>query len=274
MSAPAPMEFIRDDEIFVRMTRTERWQHLLLVASFTVLLATGLPVLFGYGGGHAWRGVLHRLAALALIGDFGWHVIFDFLTERGRRDLRDMRPRGRDLLDVLAHFRLRGPRPEFGRFGVAEKLEYWSFLWGSALMIATGLLMWFPGLSLRSFPLALHQTFIIIHGFEAVLALLAILLWHMYTVHLKPGVFPMSRVWLDGRITGADMKRFHPLEYRRIWEERERLAGELLASEAVRTSSARPGTPDAPANPDRPSSVAGDDSAAAYDGPKGPNETE
>jgi hypothetical protein len=44
----------------------------------------------------------------------------------------------------------------------------------------------------------------------------------MYNVHLKPAVFPMSRIWLDGGITGADLRRFHPFEYRRILEERER----------------------------------------------------
>lgn len=230
MNAPAAIEFIHDDEIFIRMTRTERWQHLLLAGSCAVLLATGLPALLGHGGGPAWRGVIHRLAALVLIGDLAWHVLFTALSERGRGDLRDLTPRRQDLWDVFAHFRRRAPRPEIGRYGVPEKLEYWSFLWGSALMTVTGLLMWFPGLSLRLFPLALHQAFIVIHGYEAVLALVAILVWHMYSVHLKPGAFPMSRVWLDGRITGADLKRSHPLEYRRIWEERERLAGELLAA--------------------------------------------
>src|SRR5512136_1382095 len=81
VNAPAPTVFIHDDEVFVRLTRTERWQHLLLVVSFTVLLATGLPALFGHDG-PAWRGVLHRLAALVLIGDFAWHVLFTVLTER------------------------------------------------------------------------------------------------------------------------------------------------------------------------------------------------
>jgi cytochrome b subunit of formate dehydrogenase len=225
VNAPEPTIFIHDDEVFVRMTRTERWQHFLLAASFVVLAATGLMALFGRGGGAAWRGVLHRSAAFVLIGDLVWHFLYVLLTERGRRNLRDKTPGRQDLREVLAQFRP-APRPEPGRFGVAEKLDYWAFILGSGVMIFTGLLMWAPGLSLRLFPLAVHQAFVVVHGYEAVLAILAILIWHMYAVHLKPGVFPMSRIWLDGRISGADLKRFHPLEYRRIWQERERLAAD------------------------------------------------
>ncbi len=51
MNAPAPVVFIHDDEIFVRMTPTERWQHILLAASFVVLLTTGLPAMFDRGAG-------------------------------------------------------------------------------------------------------------------------------------------------------------------------------------------------------------------------------
>lgn len=218
MNAPEPTVFIHDDEFFIRMTRTERWQHLLLAASFAVLAVTGLMALFGRGGA-AWRGVLHRAAALVLIGDLVWHLLYVVLTERGRRNLRDNKPGRQDLRDVLAHFR-RAPRPGPGRFGVAEKLDYWAFILGSGVMIITGLFMWASGLSLRLVPLAVHQAFVVVHGYEAVLAVLSILIWHMYFAHLKPGIFPMSRVWLDGRISGADLKRFHPLEYERIWEER------------------------------------------------------
>jgi cytochrome b subunit of formate dehydrogenase len=232
MNAPAPVVFIHDDEIFVRMTPIERWQHILLAASFVVLLTTGLLGIFERGAGHAWRGILHRSAALVLIGDYVWHLLYTALTERGRRNLRDMRPCRQDGRDALSVFRRHAPDPEFGRFGIAEKFEYWSHIWGSAVMIATGVFIWVPGHSLRLFPLALHQVFVVIHGYEAILAFLAVLIWHMYTVHLKPGVFPMSRVWLDGRITGAKLKRFHPLEYRRLWEDRERLYMELLLRDA------------------------------------------
>ncbi len=219
-------------ETFVRMTRTERWQHALLAASFTVLMATGLPLLAGEfgplgfiagrGGPRAWAGWVHRAAALVFIGDFAWYVLYSIFSERGRRNVRDKAVRLRDLEDAAAFFDPRAPRPEADRYGFIEKIDFWSTMAGSAIMIVTGLFMAAPGLSLRLFPLWLHQVFVVVHGYEALLALLAVVVGHLYAVHLRPGVFPMSRVWLDGRISAEDLARFHPLEYRRLREERAR----------------------------------------------------
>jgi len=252
-----PSVLIPDDEVFVRMTGAERWQHAILALSFIALMLTGLPSLageaglirlvFGRGGANAVRGILHRGAALALVADLAWHFLYTLLTARGRRNLKDKAFRRQDARDALAFFgsnlgfasflRRRGffprfferrpfwrldRRPEFGRYSFIQKFEYWSLVGGSAVMIATGFFIWAPGLSLRLFPLWLHQVFVVIHGYEAVLAFAAVFVWHMYTAHLAPGLFPMSRVWLDGRISGADLRRFHPLEYRRVLEERER----------------------------------------------------
>ncbi len=253
-AAVRPVIHIPDDEVFVRMTLAERWQHGLLAASFIVLIFTGLPVLSGEVGllrlvggrfaAYTVRGLLHRAAALILIGDFAWHLAYTAFTPRGRRNIKDKMPRGQDLRDALAAFRPRAPRPETGRYGFVEKFEYWSLVWGSTIMIVTGFFMWGPGLSLKLFPLWLHQVFVVIHGYEAILAFVAIIFWHMYTVHLRPGVFPMSRVWLDGKITGADLRRFHPLEYRRILVSRERLYFEMMARAAEEASSGAERGPD------------------------------
>jgi cytochrome b subunit of formate dehydrogenase len=244
MNAPAvdPRILIPDDEVFVRMNLAERWQHGLLAASFIVLILTGLPVLSGEVGlirflagrtvVYTLRGLIHRIAAVVLIADFAWHLAYTAFTARGGRNFRDKTPKWQDLRDALSVFRPGAPRPEFDRYSYVEKFEYWSLLWGSSVMILTGVFMWGTGLSLRLFPLWLHQVFVVIHGYEAVLAFVAILIWHMYTVHLNPEIFPMSRVWLDGRITGAELRRRHPLEYRRLLESRERVYRELLALEA------------------------------------------
>jgi cytochrome b subunit of formate dehydrogenase len=261
-----PAALIPDDEVFVRMSAAERWQHGLLAASFIVLVVTGLPLMAGESGvirliagrpgGHALRGILHRAAAVVLVADLVWKIGYAIFSERGRRNFRDKTLRWKDIEDLIAtvghnaglsgflarrglfrRFFERHPywlfaeKREFGRYSFIEKFEYWSVLWGSAVMILTGFFMWGPGLSLRLFPLWLHQVFVVVHGYEAVLALLSVAIWHMYTAHLDPGVFPMSRVWLDGGITGADLRRLHPLEYRRILKERERLYREFIALE-------------------------------------------
>jgi formate dehydrogenase subunit gamma len=87
--------------------------------------------------------------------------------------------------------------------------------------------MWNVKLSLRLFPLWVHEIFVLVHGYEAILAFLAILVWHMYNVHLNPDVFPMSRIWLDGKTTGRDLREHHRLEYERIAARRERTARAL-----------------------------------------------
>lgn len=234
-----PASLIPDDEVFLRMTLTERWQHGLLIVSFVLLILSGLPVLSedleairliaGRAATVTVRGLVHRAAAIVLIADLVWHLAYTLFTRRGRQNWRDRTPRRQDLRDALAVFHPRSPRPEFDRYSFAQKFEYWALIWGSAVMIVTGALMWAPDLSLALFPLWLHQALVVIHGYEAVLAFVAILIWHMYTAHLDPGIFPMSWVWLNGRMTGAELKRFHPLEYRRILAGRERLARELLA---------------------------------------------
>lgn len=258
VSAPG---LVPDDEVFVRMNRAERLQHALLMASFAVLLVTGLPglagegglagLVAGRGGASALRGNVHRAAALALVAGLVWHALYTVFSVRGRRNFRDKLPRWRDVKDAVSVFghniglaaflRRRGlfrgfferhpfwrfdRRPETGRYGFVEKFEYWSLHWGSAVMVLTGFFLWRSDLSLKVFPLWLHQVFVVAHGYEAVLALVAVVLWHMYTVHLDPRVFPMSRVWLDGKITAAELRRLRPLEYRRILEERERAAAE------------------------------------------------
>lgn len=274
-------ELIREDEVFIRMSLTEIIQHDLYILTFTVLIATGLPLLFPggrlarflFGSAKAFhiRSILHRAAAVLLIANLVWHIATTILTKRGREHLRDMRPRAGDVRDAVrslghniglaAFLRRHGlfrrffarrsfwtfdAAPAFDRFSFIDKFEYWSLVWGSVMMIITGFFMWDLNLSLRLFPLSVHDIFIVIHSYEAILALLAILIWHMYTAHLARDVFPMSRVWLTGRITGREMRTRHPLQYARILEERR-----AAAAAAAEPSPGEPQPPTAPAAPPR-----------------------
>jgi formate dehydrogenase subunit gamma len=247
---------IRDDEVFLRMNLAERIQHVLLVVSFALLVLTGLPLMFYELGvfrsifsvknAFAFRGHLHRAAAVVLIVDIAWHFAYSIFTRRGRDNFKEMIPRLKDALDAVTLFGynvglsrwlyrkgiLRGffdrrpfwkfeNPPEFGRYNFIEKLEYLSVAWGSLVMILSGFFMWNVELSLRIFPLWVHDIFVIVHGYEAMLAFLAIIIWHMYNVHLNPEVFPMSKVWLNGKITGHELRTLHVLEYRKILAERQ-----------------------------------------------------
>src|SRR6266540_6550786 len=71
-------------------------------------------------------------------------------------------------------------KPEFGRFGCAEKLEYWAGMWGTIVMAATGLVIWFAVTVTTWIPRWWIDVATIIHLFEAILATLSILVWHLY----------------------------------------------------------------------------------------------
>lgn len=251
---------LRDDEIILRMSFAERAQHILLIMTFAVLIVTGLPLVLSKARFFSWlmpsaaafhiRGIAHRAAAITLIVDILWYAAYAIFTARGRAHLREMLPRLSDLRDAgrlfghnlgLTQFLKTKGRfrkffdkhpawlfreaPEFGRYSVFEKFEFWSMAWGSLIMIVSGFFIWDADLTIRIFPLWVLDLFVIIHGYEAVLAFLSILIWHMYNVHLNPDVFPMSRIWLNGKITGRELRTHHPLEYKKILEERKKAKG-------------------------------------------------
>ena len=258
MEEIAGLALIRDDEVFLRMNLAERVQHILLIVSFSLLVVTGLPLMFyelrifksifSIENAFTYRGILHRVAAIVLIVDMAWHSGYTRLTRRGRDNFKEMIPRLKDGLDavvlfgynvglsrwltrkgILRKFFDRHPfwmfenPPEYGRYNFIEKLEYLSVAWGSIVMILSGFFMWNVELSLKIFPLWVHDIFVIAHGYEAMLAFLAIIIWHMYNVHLNPEVFPMSKIWLNGKISGHELKTLHALEYRKILAERQKV---------------------------------------------------
>ncbi|MBI3946245.1 MAG: cytochrome b/b6 domain-containing protein [Armatimonadetes bacterium] len=219
-----------DERAFERLTLNERLQHGVLVLSFTTLVITGIPVryhdsvwagwLFTLMGGPVGRAMLHRLAAIALVLLSGYHVCYLLFSERGHFEVRALIPRAQDARDAVHHMLYyvgrRPSPPAFGRFSYVEKFEYLAVVWGTAVMAATGALLWFEVQAMMVLPKWVLDICRIVHGYEAVLAALAIIIWHMYCVHLRPGTFPMSRTWLDGRITETEMKHHHPLEYEEI----------------------------------------------------------
>mgnify|MGYP001046542379 CR=1 FL=1 len=248
---------VPDDEVFLRMNLAERVQHYLLIGTFFLLMATGLPLFFYEFKAFKWffpteqvfyiRGIIHRIAAVVLILNLIWHILSAALTARGQNNLKDMIPKfrdGKDAFELFWHnvgltrliyktgvfkkffeahrYWLFEKPPLFGRYNFIEKFEYWAVGWGSVVMIISGFFMWNVELSLRFFPLWIHDVLVMIHGYEALLAFLAVIIWHMYNVHLNPEVFPMSKIWLNGKITGKELRLLHPLEYQRIVDERKR----------------------------------------------------
>lgn len=198
-----------------RLTRSERIQHALLVVSFVVLVITGFALKFPHAfwaapfvdweHGHPVRGWLHRIAGVVLIGASVYHMVYVSLKKSGRRWLRDMVPDLRDAREAVqtVGFNLGQAKqlPQYRRFNYAEKAEYWALVWGTAVMAVTGVALWLNDWILAHLP---HPASILaistaIHFYEAILATLAILIWHFYAVIFDPDVYPVKWTFLTGR---------------------------------------------------------------------------
>jgi len=220
---------------FVRLSLSLRIQHIVLIVSFFLLMATGFPMLFPesdiiqkfflFTGSIELRGILHRIGAIMLIGLCIYHILYCIYSQQGKKDIKEMVVNKKDVKDIFRQLSfnlgLSNERPQYGRFNFIEKFEYYSVIWGSIIMITTGLIMWFEEFSLTLFPKWFFDVIVTIHSLEAILAFMVIIIWHFYNVHFRPGVFPMSRVWLNGRISKEDLMFYHPLEYQEIIKERK-----------------------------------------------------
>ena len=103
-------------------------------------------------------------------------------------------------------------KPRFGRFSYIEKSEYWALVWGTMIMATTGVIMWFDNTFIGIFTKLGYDISRTIHFYEAWLATLAIIVWHLYYVIFNPDTYPINLAFFKGTITEAEMEEEHPLE--------------------------------------------------------------
>jgi cytochrome b subunit of formate dehydrogenase len=217
----------------VRMTTNQRWQHLILLSSFIILVITGFALKFPdtwfahvLGMGEHWRGLIHRVAGVILIGAGIYHIVYLAEAREGRKLIRDLAPGPKDAFDALYtmmyYLGMRSEKPKFGRFNYAEKAEYWALVWGTALMGLTGIMIWakvWVGDTLARWWVDIATA---VHFYEAILATLAILVWHFYQVFFDPDVYPMNWAWWDGKMPVEHYQHEHELDVESVPEDEER----------------------------------------------------
>jgi len=211
------------ESLVTRLSTNEVVQHWLLMLAFIVLVITGFALrydqswwaglLFGWDRGFIMRGMIHRVAGTVLILVSLWHLGYVF-SARGRLWLRDMIATRKDIIDVrdnlLYFLGWRESRPRFGRFSYLEKVEYWALVWGAGIMSVTGLLLWFDNEVAPFLPKGFIQIALLIHYYEALLATLAILVWHIYGTVFRPTVSPMNPAWWSGKMPKRMYDEEHP----------------------------------------------------------------
>lgn len=235
MARPANIKHGKQ-KMYPRFTPAQRWQHVLLMICFTTLIATGFPLhfykadrlqaIFQLFGGLSGARAAHRTAAIGMIAVFLWHT-GDLFIKWAKSGFSfkgwTMLPTLQDLKDFVHlskhHVGITEEPPRYGKFGFKQKLDYLAEYWGVPLMVVTGFILWFPIYWGNRLPEIALSAALVAHGWEATLAFLAIITWHMYNEHFNPEAFPMSKVWLTGTMDEEEMDREHPVEKDRLETE-------------------------------------------------------
>jgi cytochrome b subunit of formate dehydrogenase len=212
----------KSQEAIKRFSLPQRLEHIVLLISFGGLALTGLPQKFipqqwamtmiAAMGGIVTVRIIHRILATILALETFYHLLtlaYQFFVLHspphimlGFQDFRDM------FQHLGYNLGIAKSRPRMSRFNFEEKIEYWAGAWGVIIMGITGFMLWNPIAITSVLPGELIPAAKAAHGAEAILAVAAILTWHMYAVHIRhfnPSIF-------TGKISRKMMEEEHALE--------------------------------------------------------------
>jgi len=218
-----------------RFTGVDRLNHSLMAMSFFGLTLTGLPLLYAdlpwaralanFLGGVPGAGMLHRGFAIMLFINFLIHFAgvaqrFRWQGVRGTRKAlfgpTSLLPRIKDVKDCMGMFRwflLGGEKPKFDRWAYWEKFDYFAEVGGSVIIGTTGLLLWFPQFFAQYLPGWIFNVATLIHGYEALLAIVFIFTVHFFNANLRLGKFPVDDVIFTGQMPEEEFKEERASEY-------------------------------------------------------------
>jgi len=221
-----PTPAIRLEKVFQRFTLSQRWEHWILLLSFTTLLLTGLPQKYRAASWSqqllatpeqlALIQTIHHIAAIVLILEVIYHLgkaIYLMVRRRMPDDMfvswQDFRDAGQMVAYLLF---LRRGKPHFGKYNFEQKVTYWFIFFGVGIMLVSGLIIWFPEIITQVFPGGIIPAAKLAHSTEAVVAAIFVIIWHFYHVHLQR----LNLSIFNGKIGEKDMHTYHSLEYERL----------------------------------------------------------
>jgi cytochrome b subunit of formate dehydrogenase/mono/diheme cytochrome c family protein len=208
--------------LYERFPLARRIEHFVMMLSFILLGLTGLPQKFSGSpisiffvellGGIETLRTIHHVSAIVMMFGTAWHILVFGYMSYVRRTRLTMLPTLQDVKDgwqaLMYNLGFAKTFPQMGRYTFEEKMEYWAFVWGAIIMGITGFMMWNPISTAKFLPGEVIPAAKAAHGGEALLAVLAIIIWHMYGVHIKR----FNKSMWTGRMNEHDMLHEHPLE--------------------------------------------------------------
>ncbi len=213
-------------EHYERFSVPQRVEHIVLLLSFSLLGLTGLIQKFALNAVAAWLigalggiesvRIIHRVAAIVFALQSVYHIMVLGYKVFVLRTEMTMLPGLKDVIDAIDVVRynlgLTKEHPRMPRYNFAEKVEYWAMIWGGVVMGITGFMLWNPIATSKFLPGQFIPAAKSAHGGEAVLAVLAILIWHFYSVHIKT----FNKSMFTGKMTRHQMEAEHGEELQRI----------------------------------------------------------
>ena len=223
----------KESRLYQRFQPFEVIQHALLFITFSLLAITGFALKFPDAFWVEWlyqagmtetiRANIHRVAAVIMIIISIIQAFYFIFHKSGRRDILALLPTFNDIkhfwMNMRYHLMLSSEKPSMPRFDYTEKAEYLALIWGTAVMAITGLILWFPEFFATFTPFWTFEVSEIIHLYEAILATLAIIVWHWFFVMYHPDVYPLKLTWRNGKITEEELKHHHPEEYKELQQK-------------------------------------------------------
>lgn len=208
-------------------------QHMILSLAFIALAITGfalrypdawwVSILNFFGIFEPARSIIHRFSAILLILISIHHAIYLLFTRRGKIELKAIWFTKDDFIqpfqNIKYHLGLSSEKPKFDRYDYTEKAEYWALVWGTLVMVITGFVLWYPAFFTNFLPPWIVKISEIIHFYEAWLATLAIVVFHLFFVVFHPEQYPMAFTWLTGKMSVSEVKEHHPLWYEKVKNE-------------------------------------------------------
>lgn len=217
------------ERTFPRFTLAQRWEHAIFFICITALFLTGAPQKYQNSSWSQWIlsspdrlaliQQIHHIFALLLTAGAFYHLSRGIYLLARRRLPGDIFITWNDVLDAFQMLKyllfISRKKPVFGKYNFEQKITYWFLFFGIGILILSGFVLWFPLQITRVLPGGIVPAAFLAHSNEAIVAVVFIVVWHFFHVHFHR----LNLSMFTGRLSEAEMREHHPLEYQRLVDE-------------------------------------------------------